>query len=90
MKKKITDLFNNVRSVNEKMLYNMQKITILNKNNIYIQNYSEILEIGEEKIQLKELSIIGKNLKIVKMSKYYIEIIGDIHDLHFGDDRNEG
>ena len=43
--KKITNVFSKIKKANDELFLNIEKITIINRNKIFIQNYEEILEI---------------------------------------------
>lgn len=82
--KKITNLFSNIKNYNDEVFLRLEKITIIGRNKIYIQNYDEIEEIQDHFIKLKNVTIKGNNLKITSVSKYFIEIVGKIDDIHLG------
>lgn len=83
--KKISQVFSKFKNVNDEMFLNVEKITIINRNKIFIQNYEEIYEIDDEIIKLAKITIKGKKLKILSISKYFLEISGQILDVNLGD-----
>lgn len=82
--KKLTNVFSKLRSVNDQLFLNSEKITIIDQNKVFIQNYNEIKEIQDEIIQLSKITIVGRKLKLVSISKYFIEISGDILKVELG------
>ncbi|QVK19162.1 YabP/YqfC family sporulation protein [Mycoplasmatota bacterium] len=83
--KKLSQVFSKLKNVNDEMFLNVEKITVINRNKIYIQNYQEIYEIDDEFIKLSKITIKGKNLKLLSISKYFLEISGEILDINLGD-----
>lgn len=83
--KRIKSVFTKIKNFNDEMMLNNEKITILNRNRVLIQNYGEILEINDEVIKLTKLKITGKNLKLAMISKYFLELNGYIYHVDFGD-----
>ncbi len=82
---KISQIFSKLKNANDEMFLNVEKITIVNRKKIYIQNYKEIYEIGDTLIKFAKVTIKGQHLKIVTISKYFVEISGDIIDVNLGD-----
>lgn len=83
--KNIKSVFTKIKNLNDEIMLNQEKITILNRNRVLIQNYGEILEINDEVIKLTKLKITGKNLKLAMISKYFLELNGNIYHVDFGD-----
>ncbi len=86
---KLTNLFGKIKNVNDEMFLKVEKITIVNKSKIYIQNYGELHEINDDMIKLSNMTITGKNLKIMTISKYFLEVTGMIFSVNFRGDMNE-
>jgi YabP family len=82
--KKVKELVTRTKDIQQSLLLNDEKITIINQGKIMIQNYQELLEIDEKKLTFKNLIITGKDLKILNISKYFVEIEGQILGLAFG------
>jgi hypothetical protein len=80
---KAKNLLRQIKSANDELLLKDQRITISNQNKCFIQNYDEVLEIADNQIILKSMTIQGQRLKIVNISKYFIEISGTIDSLSF-------
>lgn len=87
--KKVKGFFSKVNEVKDEMFLNVEKITILNRKQIFIQNYDEVEEIKEEYIKLRNIVVTGKLLRIKTISKYFLEIVGDIEDIKLLGDKNE-
>jgi len=79
--KKVKGFLGKVNEVKDEMFQNVEKITILNRKQVFIQNYDEVEEINDEYIKLRNVKIIGKFLRIKSISKYFLEIIGEIDDI---------
>ncbi len=86
--KKISNIFSKIKNTNDALFLNIEKITIINRNKLFIQNYKEIIEISDALIKLTKITIIGKQLKIVSISKFFVEITGQILDIRLGDVSN--
>jgi hypothetical protein len=84
MKNKVKELVTKTKDIRQTMLLNDEKITIINQGKLMIQNYQELLEIDDTKLTFKNLIITGRNLKILNISKYFVEIEGQIFGLMFG------
>jgi hypothetical protein len=82
-------IFSNIKHYNDQLFENVEKITIVDREKVYIQNYNEIIEIKENEIRLSRLVIKGKNLKIVGISKYFLEVNGNISDVFLGAIKDE-
>lgn len=50
-------------------------------NHLYIEKYKKILDASDSLIQIEGFKIVGKNLKIVQMDKYLLEIEGKIIEI---------
>lgn len=87
--KKVKGFFSKVNEVKDEMFLNVEKITILNRKQVFIQNYDEVEEIKEEYIKLRNIVVTGKLLRIKTISKYFLEIAGDIEDIKLLGDKNE-
>ncbi|GEM_PF-1011904 len=87
--KKVKGFFSKVNEVKDEMFLNVEKITILNRKQVFIQNYDEVEEIKEEYIKLRNIVVTGKLLRIKTISKYFLEIVGDIEDIKLLGDKNE-
>lgn len=79
--KKVKGFLGKVNEVKDEMFLNVEKITILNRKQVFIQNYDEVEEINDEYIKLRNVKIFGKFLRIKSISKYFLEIIGEIDDI---------
>lgn len=66
---------------------NNKKISIYDCSKIVIENYKNILEINTNKIKIDNYTILGVNLKIVKIDEYYIIICGHIEKILMDSDR---
>ncbi|MDF2698549.1 MAG: YabP family [Haloplasmataceae bacterium] len=87
--KNMGKIFSNIKHYNDQLFENVEKITIVDREKVYIQNYNEIIEIKENEIRLSRLVIKGKNLKIVGISKYFLEVNGNISDVFLGAIKDE-
>ncbi|NLC94694.1 MAG: hypothetical protein GX676_03270 [Bacilli bacterium] len=87
--KKVKGFFSKVNEVKDEMFLNVEKITILNRKQVFIQNYDEVEEIKEEYIKLRNIVVTGKLLRIKTIIKYFLEIVGDIEDIKLLGDKNE-
>lgn len=50
-------------------------------NHLYIEKYKKILGVSDSLIHLEGFIITGKNLKIIQMDKYLLEIEGEIIEI---------
>jgi sporulation protein YqfC len=78
-------VFSKIKKINDEIFLKHEKITIIDRNRLLIQNYGEILEINDDLIKLSKMTITGKNLKFEMISKYFIEISGNVKKLDLGD-----
>lgn len=65
----------------KRKLFNQIKLSIFNNQRIIIENYNELLDIGEELISVDIYTISGNFLKITKMDNYMMEIQGIIRQI---------
>lgn len=86
---KLSKLLANIKHYNNELFQNIEKITIIDKSRIYIQNYNEIEEIQDKFIKLSKILIIGEDLKVISISKYFLEITGKISDIKLGAMNND-
>lgn len=83
--KKLRNVFTKIKDINDEYMLNNEKVTIMNRSKVMIQNYDKIIEINDEVIRLSKLKILGQNLKLKTISKYFLEITGKINLIDFGD-----
>lgn len=79
--KNIKRMVHKTKDFKNQMSLSEQKVTILNKSKMFIQNYEKLIEITDDVITLQNLKVIGKKLKIVTISKFFIEITGTIYTI---------
>lgn len=57
----------------------------LNNNLLSIDNYEQIIEIGDALIRLRYITINGNSLKIKYLDKYRIVIAGEVKEIKIGE-----
>lgn len=57
----------------------------INNNLLSIDNYEQIIEINNDLIRLKMISIKGYNLKIKYLDKFRIVISGEVKEIKLGE-----
>lgn len=62
------------------------KLSLYNNTKLVIENYINLIDINDTKIIIDKYTIIGKNLKIKEMNKYFIVIIGIINNISLEND----
>lgn len=70
-----------VMRMRKRKILNQIKLSIFNNQKIIIENYNELLDIGEEKVVVDIYTISGNFLKVSKMDNYMIEIEGIIRQI---------
>ena len=70
-------VFSKIKKINDEIFLKHEKITIIDRNRLLIQN--------DDLIKLSKMTITGKNLKFEMISKYFIEISGNVKKLDLGD-----
>lgn len=75
------------KRMEEQFFLKQEKVTIIDQEKVFIQNYSEILEISESSIRLKNMTINGNNLRMRTISQYFMEIEGTITGIELGGKR---
>lgn len=59
------------------------KINIIGKNKVIIYNYQKLVDLNEKIVNVDNVIINGKVLKIIKMDDDLIEINGEIEKIIF-------
>ena len=62
---------------------NNMKINIIGKNKVIIYNYQKLVDLNEKIVNVDNVIINGKVLKIIKMDDDLIEINGEIEKIIF-------
>lgn len=57
----------------------------INNNLLSIDNYEQIIEINNDLIRLKMISIKGYNIKIKYLDKFRIVISGEVKEIKLGE-----
>ena len=87
--KKIKEVVSQVKDYGNQLMLNCERITVSERKKVFIENYNDILEITDDFIKFKELVINGNKLRIISVSKYFMEIAGQITGLTFLGDKDE-
>lgn len=59
------------------------KLKVYNYQRIIIENYQDVKELTNELIIVDRYNIFGKNLKVMILNQFMIEIYGDIEQIRF-------
>ena len=83
--KNLRQFVNKTKDIRKTVTLSDEKITIVSQSKIWVQNYQELKEITDDQLTLKNLKISGKEIKIMVISKYFIEVEGNFNKIEFGD-----
>lgn len=87
--KKVRKVLTKLKKMNEEVFLKEERITIVDREKFLIQNYQEIAEITDKEIRLKTMRILGNDLKIMSISKYFLEVNGKLEMIVFGDNHEK-
>lgn len=82
---KLAQIRRTSRKLKRQLTLRQEKITIIDGEKIYLENYPDLIEITDDALVLKNLTIQGKDLKVARISKYFVVIEGKIQRLEYGE-----
>lgn len=72
------------KQMEETLFFKEEKVTVINGKKVVIQNYKDLISITDTEIILSNLKVIGRQLRLKLISKYFMEIEGIITGVQFG------
>lgn len=82
---KLAQIRRTSRKLKRQLTLRQEKITIIDGEKMYLENYPDLIEITDDALVLKNLTIQGKDLKVARISKYFVVIEGKIQRLEYGE-----
>jgi len=85
--KKIKNIFATTLELPKEIVLNLPLITLTGKEQLYIENYKNVIEYTDEKIRLNTscgiLKIEGKNLSLKEITNENVEVTGIIYKFEY-------